>query len=51
MIDLVLRDRKIRERVEGLRMGDSVESDHQPVEVWVKGGRRIRRERREKKKG
>lgn len=38
MIDLVLRDREVRERVKRLRVEDKVESNHQPVEVWIGGG-------------
>lgn len=45
MIDLVLGDREVRERVEGLRVGDRVESNHQPVEMCVKGGGERRREK------
>lgn len=51
VIDFVLGDREVRERVERLRMGDRVDSDHQPVEIWIKGERERRREKREKRGG
>lgn len=51
VIDFVLGDREVRERVERLRMGDRVNSDHQPVEKWIKGERGRRREKREKRGG
>lgn len=34
-----------------MRVGDRVDSDHQPVEVWIKGGRVRRRERGKKRRG
>lgn len=39
MIDFVLGDREVRDRVERLRMEDRIDSDYQLVEVmvWVKG--------------
>lgn len=51
MIDLVLRDREVRERIEGLRVRNRVQSDHQPVKTWIKGGVGRRRGRREERKG
>lgn len=46
----MLGDREVRERVDRLRMGDRVESAHQPVKVWIKGGWGRRGEKREKRK-
>lgn len=37
VIDLVLEDSEVRKKIEELRIGDRVESDHQPVEVRIKG--------------
>lgn len=51
VIDFVWGDREVRERVERLKMGDRVDSDHQPVEIWIKGERERRREKREKRGG
>lgn len=49
MINLVLENREVRERVEGLWVRDRVESDHQPVEVTIKRSSR-KKGRREKGK-
>lgn len=35
VIDLVIGDRK--QRVERMVIGDRIDSDHHPVEVWIKG--------------
>jgi hypothetical protein len=37
VIDYVIGDEETRERVLELRVGENVDSDHQSVEVWVKG--------------
>lgn len=47
MIDLVLGDKEVRERVKRLRMEDKMESDHQPVKVWIGGGWRKKEGRKE----
>lgn len=36
-IDYVLEDGKIREKVKRLEIGEEVNSDHQPVIVWIRG--------------
>lgn len=37
MIDFILGDREVRDRVNRMRVGDRVDSDYPPVEVWIKG--------------
>lgn len=51
VIDLVLGDREVRDRVEKLMVGDSVESDHHPLEVWMKGDGEGRMEKGKKREG
>jgi len=47
VIDYVIGDEDVRGRIKRLRIGDRIESDHHPVEVWVEGKveRKRRRER------
>lgn len=45
VIDYIMRDKEVRERVVKMRVRERVESDHQPFEVWLRG------ERREKGRG
>lgn len=47
VIDYILGDEKVREKIERLEIGEEVDSDHQPVIAWMKGG--INRE--EKRQG
>jgi len=49
-IDYVIGEEETWERIERLKIGDRIDSDHHPVEVRIKGrgGKRVR-ERREKK--
>lgn len=37
VIDFVIDNREVRERVEELQIGDRVDSDHHPIEVKIKG--------------
>jgi len=37
VIDYILGDEEIRERVTNFRVGEEVDSDHHSVEVWIKG--------------
>ncbi|XP_067212233.1 golgin subfamily A member 6-like protein 6 [Linepithema humile] len=37
VIDYVIADEDTRGKIKRLRIEDNIESDHQPVEVWVKG--------------
>jgi len=39
VIDYVIGEGEVKDRVERMRIGDRVDSDHQPVEVWLKGER------------
>jgi len=43
VIDYVLADDKTREGVRKMRVEERVDSDHQPITVWVKGGKRRKR--------
>lgn len=40
MIDYMIGNRKVKERVERLEIEEKVDSDHHPVVVWVKGRRK-----------
>lgn len=37
VIDYILGDSEVRDRIERMRVGDRTDSDHQPVEVWIRG--------------
>jgi len=39
VIDYVIGKGEVKSRVERMRIGDRVDSDHQPIEVWLKGER------------
>jgi len=45
VIDYVIGDKEVKERVKKLRIRDRVESDHHPVELWmeVEGAREEKR--------
>lgn len=38
VIDYILAEKEMAERVARLEIGDRVDSDHHPVVVWMKGG-------------
>lgn len=35
VIDYAIGDLEVRERIKSLRIGDRVDSDHHPVEIWI----------------
>lgn len=37
VIDYVIGDKEVKERVKRMRIGDKVDSDHHSLEVWIKG--------------
>lgn len=37
VIDLVIDDREVKQKVERMVIGDRIDSDHHSVEVWIKG--------------
>jgi len=37
VIDYVIKEGEVKDRVERMRIGDRVDSDPQPVGVWLKG--------------
>lgn len=57
IIDYVLGNEEIRERIKKMKVKERVDSDHQPITAWMKGGRSKGRGRekgggkREKEKG
>lgn len=51
VIDLVLGDEKVRERIMSLRIGESIDSDHHPLEVEIEGGGRGRWKEQKKRNG
>lgn len=48
VIDYMIGDMEVKERIDMMRIGVRVESGHQPIEVWVKGqvGGKRKREKR-----
>lgn len=50
VIDYVVEGQEEKERVEEMRIGDNCDSDHHPLEVYVKGRREGRRAEVERKK-
>lgn len=40
--DYVIGNGEVETRVERLRVGDKIDSDHHPLEVWIRGERRYR---------
>jgi len=44
VIDYVMGEEEVKERVERMRIGDRIDSDHHLVEVWMKGIEKKRRE-------
>jgi len=54
VIDYVIGNEELREEVEKMRIGENIDSDHQPVEVWIGGEKEEnsgREKRREERKG
>jgi len=49
VIDYVIGDRAAWEKIEKLRIGEEIDSDHQSVTVWVGGTERRERKVREKR--
>jgi len=49
VIDYVMRDKKVREKVWSMRVEDKINSDHHPVVVWLKGEERKGRWESERK--
>lgn len=47
VIDYAIGDLEIRERIKSLKIGDRVDSDHHPVEIWIedRGDRKIRKKK------
>lgn len=50
MIDYVIGDEEVKEKVSNLGIKDRVDSDHQPVEVGMKGEKEEKRSKRGKGK-
>lgn len=50
VIDYAIGDVEVRERVERVRIGDRIDSDHHPVKMWIKdrGGKERGRKNEEK---
>lgn len=46
MIDYVMGDNEVKERVERMKVRDKIDSDHQPVEIWIRGDKERKREER-----
>lgn len=46
VIDYVIGGEEVKDRIKRMRIGDKVDSDHHPLEVWIKGAVQRRRERR-----
>lgn len=40
VIDYIIGDRETREKVKRMRVGDRIDSDHHPLEMWIEGKRR-----------
>jgi len=47
VIDYVIGDEEVREKIESMKIGDRVDFDHHPLEVWVEG--EIRRKKTNRK--
>lgn len=44
VIDYVIGNKVVRDRIERMQIGDNVDSDHHPVVIWIKGeGKRKRK--------
>ncbi|XP_067207866.1 golgin subfamily A member 6-like protein 22 [Linepithema humile] len=51
VIDYVIADEDTREKIKSLRIGNRIDSDHQPLEVWVKGERQGKKGRKSGSRG
>ncbi|XP_067208444.1 golgin subfamily A member 6-like protein 25 [Linepithema humile] len=51
VIDYVIADEDTRKKIKSLRIGDRIDSDHQPLEVWVKGERQGKKGRKSGSRG
>lgn len=49
MIDYVIGDKRIKDKVKRLEIRDKIDSDHQPVELWIKEEKWRREEMRREK--
>jgi len=50
VIDYVIGDEETKERIRKMRIGDKVDSDHHPLEIWRQKGGHLRPSRRRKGK-
>ncbi|XP_011859507.1 PREDICTED: putative golgin subfamily A member 6-like protein 6, partial [Vollenhovia emeryi] len=53
VIDYVIGDEEARERIRSMRIGEKIDSDHHPLEVWIEGeeqGKERGRKRQETRK-
>lgn len=52
MIDYIVTDERAREKIERMKVESRVDSDHQPITVWIKDKKynKYRREWEEKRK-
>lgn len=48
VVNYVIRDRGAWEKIERLKVGEEIDSDHQSVTVWLKGGKNRREKGSEK---
>ncbi|XP_024891322.1 trichohyalin-like, partial [Temnothorax curvispinosus] len=46
VIDYIIGDEEVREKVERLEVGERIDSDHHPLILWVKGSSKRRQRRR-----
>lgn len=52
VIDYIIGDRNVKDRIERMRVGNRIDSDYQPVEVWLRGEiERGKEEEKEEDKG
>ena len=50
VIDYVIGDEEVREKILELKKGDRIDSDHHTIKVWVEGGMKERNKKIEKRK-
>lgn len=46
VIDYVIGEEEVRERISKLEVGERIDSDHHPIVITVEGGERERRKRK-----
>lgn len=46
VIDYVIENRVVRDKIERLQIEDNVDSDYHPVVIWIKGGGRGKGEKK-----